>query len=297
MKIAACLGVKDEVELVRAAITHLRAIGIDHIIASDANSTDGTEAILAEFAQQPGFEVCTFDDVNMDDAKEMQATEDVFALARAAGADWLLFCDADEFPMPQTGNLRDVAALSRADAIIIPRFNIPLMTEGLGLVIKQGLWMADQVLVYAPNEDRVVTQSRVRTDSDAPWIASIPGPKLLARTAKITSTAEAHHNIVAADGARVVTEVPGDLFIAHVPFSTADRFARKVDNIRRLVAESGAGWAPDSAWHWRRWLDNIDTRGGVAGEMARNTVTQAQVAELWNAGVIKSAQQVWDRRV
>ena len=297
MKIAACLGVKDEVDLVRAAIDHLRAIGVDHIIASDAHSTDGTEVILASYAKGPGFEVAAFDDMTMDAAEEAAATADIFDRARAAGADWLLFCDADEFPMPRGGQLRSVAALARADALIVPRFNVPLLDDGPRLPHGPAVQWADQILVYAPDEDRSKTQARVRQDSAAPWIASVPGPKLMARTAKVSSTAEAHHDIVARDGGKVITEVPRDLFIAHVPFSTASRFERKVKNIRAVVAANGTDWGPDSAWHWRRWLDNVDSRGGVEGEMARNLVSAAELAELRRLGVVKSAGQVWDRQI
>lgn len=296
MKIAACLGVKDEVELIRAAIGHLRAIGVDYIIASDAHSTDGTEVILAEHAKGPGFEVAAFDDMTMNAAEEEAATADIFDRARAAGADWLLFCDADEFPMPRGGRLHKVAALARADALIVPRFNVPLLESGPRLPHGPPALWPDQVLVYAPDEDRSQTQSRVRQDCGAPWIASVPGPKLMARTAKVSSTAEAHHDIVALDGGKVITEVPVDLFIAHVPFSTASRFERKVQNIRTVVTANGTAWGPDSAWHWRRWLDNVDSRGGVAGEMARNLVTDAQLADLRRMGIVKSAGQVWDRR-
>jgi hypothetical protein len=40
------LGVKDEVELIAASVTHLRSIGVDLIIAFDEGSTDGTLEIL-----------------------------------------------------------------------------------------------------------------------------------------------------------------------------------------------------------------------------------------------------------
>ena len=46
MTIAAILGVKDEVELIEASITHLRQIGVDYITVSDYGSTDGTLDVL-----------------------------------------------------------------------------------------------------------------------------------------------------------------------------------------------------------------------------------------------------------
>jgi hypothetical protein len=295
LKIAACLGVKDEVELIRAAVDHLRSIGVDHIIASDANSTDGTEVILAEMAKGPGFEVALFEDLHATDATEEAATAYIFARARAIGADWLLFCDADEFALPKTGQLRDVAALAGADALIIPRYNLPLLQSGLRLPQSGPKSQPQNILVYAPDEAGIATQSRVRTNNDAPWIAAIPSPKLMVRPDRIRSTAEAHHNIIAADGERVTTAVPKDLFIAHAPFSTVGRFARKIANIRILVEANGDQWGPNSAWHWKRWLENVDHRGGGAAELARNLVTPSELAELRRLGIIKTAVEVWDR--
>jgi hypothetical protein len=294
VKIAACLGVKDEVSLVRAAIDHLRAIGVDHIIASDAYSTDGTEVILAEFAKGPDFDLTHFDDRATAATDEEAVTIEMFDRSRAVGADWLLFCDADEFPMPRGGSLRGVAGLSTADALIVPRFNVPLLPTGPTLPLGALHLRPEDLLVYAPDENRASTQSRVRQDNTKPWIASVPGPKVMARTSTIKTLAEGHHNIVAADGGAVITQVPADLFIAHLPFSTVERFAHKVANIRAVVEATGETWGPDSAWHWHRWLKNIDEMGGVAGEMERNTISPTLLAELRQSGVVRSAPEVWD---
>jgi hypothetical protein len=70
MTIAACLGVKDEVDLIGPAIAHLRRIGVSHIFASDAGSTDGTETILAKMAQSGDLDHLPFDDRSLDAAGE-----------------------------------------------------------------------------------------------------------------------------------------------------------------------------------------------------------------------------------
>ena len=77
MKIAACLGVKDEIEMIRPVIENLRAIGVDHIIASDAHSTDGTSDILAELARGPDFEHVFFDDRISEPEHEAAADADI----------------------------------------------------------------------------------------------------------------------------------------------------------------------------------------------------------------------------
>ena len=49
MRIAAHIGVKDEVELIERVINHLQAIGIDVFVICDMYSTDGTSEILEKY--------------------------------------------------------------------------------------------------------------------------------------------------------------------------------------------------------------------------------------------------------
>ena len=58
LRIAAYLGVKDEVELIERSIEHLRAIGVDYIMACDMSSTDGTAELLEKY-RAPDFSILT----------------------------------------------------------------------------------------------------------------------------------------------------------------------------------------------------------------------------------------------
>ena len=296
MKIAAYVGSKDEAELIRPMLANLRDIGVDHIIASDAGSQDGTAEILMDFARVPGFDYMPYDDMNLDPDHEVRATQDIITRAEQAGAEWLLFLDADEFPLPKGGLLRDVAGLHTADALVIDRYNVPLLASGPAIDLPLGATSRADVLLYAPSEARPVTQSRVRGDADAPWIAAIPAPKLMMRLNRGLFPREGQHGVTAPDGTTPVVSTPRDLIIAHVPFSTAARFARKMANVEAIYTATGHHWGPDSAWHWRRWMDNIAERGGVSGEIARNRVTAEELAALRQAGVVRSAAEVWGRR-
>lgn len=55
MRIAASLSVKDEVERIETSIAHLRAIGVDVIVACDMGSTDGTLDILERYRSDGDF--------------------------------------------------------------------------------------------------------------------------------------------------------------------------------------------------------------------------------------------------
>ena len=290
MKIAAVLGVKDEFELIRPAIAHLRAIGVDHIIAIDSGSTDGTAEVLAAQAQGQDFDLMFFDDTVYDDGDaERRSTAEAMERARRAQADWVLFCDADEFWLPATGRLKDTSELARAEALSVARFNVPLLTEGVAIRFPVSADCYSDILLYAPDEGQEATKARVRQDANAPWIAAIPAEKVMLRPDKVRNTGPGHHTAKAAAGQDISIARPQDLLIAHVPFTTEARFGRKVANIAAAVAASGQEWSANSAWHWRRWLEIMERDGGVADEMARNTVPASEIAALRHAGVVKSA--------
>ncbi len=290
MKIAACLGVKDEIELIRPVIAHLRRIGVDHIFASDAGSTDGTESVLAELARNGGLDHLPFDDRTLTAADEDALTEDIMARARAIGADWLMFVDADEFPLPRGGRLDLLPGLEHADVLVVPRYNVVVRASGAAFALNDPFTAPEAILVHLPAENRHAVTARLRADPEAAWIMGLPAPKVMVRPDRVHTTAEGHHN---AGGDDLRTATPQGFFIAHLPFTTTTRFARKIDNIRRSIAATGTDWPQDSAWHWRRWLDNVDNRGGIAGEMARNLVTEAQLALLRDAGLVRSAVDLW----
>jgi hypothetical protein len=289
--IAACLGVKDEIDLIRPAIAHLHRIGVTHIFASDANSTDGTETVLAELARQAGFDHLPFDDRGMDAAGEDALTADIMDRARHIRADWLIFVDADEFPLPRGGRLDTHPALAEADILVLERYNVVVRATGAALPLTDPMATPDEILLHVPAENRHAVTTRLRADPEAAWIMGQPAPKVMLRPNRVHSIAEGQHDAGADPSLRRLS--PPDLFIAHLPFTTEGRFARKIANIRASVAASGDAWGPDSAWHWKRWLDNIDRRGGIAGEMARNLVTEDQLAVLRAEGLVRSAPDLW----
>lgn len=291
MTIAACLGIKDEIDLIRPAIAHLRRIGVTHIFASDANSSDGTETVLAQMAREGGLDHLPFDDRGLDAAGEEALTADIMDRARHLRADWLLFVDADEFPLPRGGRLDTHPALAGADVLVLQRYNVVVRATGAALPLPDPLAAPDQILLHVPAENRHAVTTRLRADPEAAWIMGQPAPKVMLRPDRVLTTAEGHHDAPSDPSLR--RGAPSGLFIAHLPFTTEARFARKITNIRAALAAAGTAWPPDSAWHWRRWLDNIDRRGGVAGEMARNLVTEEQLATLRREGLVQTAPDLW----
>ena len=126
--ITAHLGVKDEVELIEPCIDHLRAIGVDLIIACDMGSTDGTYEILEKHRSDDG--LWAYRVTELDPDTEETWTRAAMALIKSAKADWAFFLDADEFWIPASGCLKQCRALAEADALSVPRYSIPLAPGG-----------------------------------------------------------------------------------------------------------------------------------------------------------------------
>ena len=105
----------------------------------------------------------------------------------------------------------------------------------------------DEVLVYvdaAPD-----WRAHLEANSTTPWSSGVPMPR--SSPGLIEGFAAGMHDVLGRPDLRRTTA--RDTLIAHLPFTTFERFARKVVNIRevhRYHEEYATGRA---GWHWLRW--------------------------------------------
>lgn len=288
MKIAAVVGVKDEIELIEHTIDHLHAIGVDHIIACDMNSSDGTYEVLEARRSDDNFWLFRLDDQLADDFQTW--TRANVALVKSSRADWAIFLDADEFWLPAFGSLKDCASLDGADVLMVDRFNIPLG--------ENGPLMPDQftperypelLLTCEPIDDLRI---HMQENPYANWIRAKAESKVMARPERIGRLVLGAHDVIAADSAPLRRHRPNELIIAHLPFTTRSRFIRKVDNIRQVFRVHDRSFGEVTAWHWRRWLTLAD-QGCLDGEFDRTAFDAATVTALRAQGVIRSAAEIF----
>jgi glycosyltransferase involved in cell wall biosynthesis len=288
LRIAANLGIKDEVELIEQAIAHLRRIGVDLIIACDNGSTDGTVEILDRYRCEETFWVAQFDDLEPIDIWLQRNVE----LVKKAEADWIIFLDVDEFWLPASGNLKECADLADADVLTVDRFNVPLSQAGVVPVDFVPEKYDELLLIADPIRD---FRTRLKEDDSLPWIMSPRGRKVMARPKLIAGLHVGMHDIVPSDSTSLRRCTPKDLLIAHLPFTTWTRFERKIRNVRRVFAVHDAYFGPDLAWHWRRWLA-VDDRGQLQDEFDHQIFDAEEMAEFRRTGVIRSAAELFRQR-
>jgi hypothetical protein len=288
--IAAFVGVKDEVEIIAASIAHLRHIGVDHIIVSDAGSTDGTLDVLAA-ERRAGDLVVTHQDPGeiVDYATE---SDRAVALARESGADWVVFMDADEFWIPATGSLKDCRHLHDADVILADRFNVVVTPRHLLMPTSLTPRTYDRLRLFTRQVDDFRTY--LEHHPQTPFVTVRPGPKVMARPSVTAAIAPGGHD-VGSRGTAVRRVTATDLIVAHVPFSTPDRFVRKVANIRQELQHHPGYFAGRCAWHWRRWAE-MTAPGAIDAEFARQISDDRALAGWCRDGLVRSAAELLAER-
>lgn len=288
-RIAGYVGVKDEVELVAPVIEHHRMIGFDLLVFCDANSTDGTLDILESYRADDDIRVMQIKDPDHPDYFFPDALE----LMRRAGIDWVVSLDADEFCIPQSGDIKECIR-EELDLLYIERFNVPLGPAGPrmpDLLVPESY---DELLLLA--EAIPDFHTYLRRHPETPWIRGMDAPKAMARPARVRTVGEGGHDIIAGDREPLRWARPADLLIAHLPLTTLERFSRKVDNIRRFLAAhdaKGSNFAiPGTTPHWRRWIE-LAAAGLLGEEFAHSVFDDETIARLRQQKVIRSAAEIF----
>jgi hypothetical protein len=289
VRIAALLSVKDEIELIERSIAHLRAIGVDLTIAVDMYSTDGTAELLRERSSDDDLWFVQMSDRAGQEAWNRRYLE----LAREADADWVMFLDGDELPVPASGSLKDCASLDGADVLEIDRFNVPLTPDGPAIPDHLVPSTYQNLLLLVAT---MPFQKSVRRKPDLPWIRTKVFSRIMVRPGTIAGVGIAAHRAVPAGEAPLHLSTPADLLIAHLPFTTRRRFRRKVENVRALLAVHDELFGKWKALHWRRWVALAD-RGALDEEFDRMIFDGETIAELRDRQEVRSAAALFDQRI
>jgi hypothetical protein len=125
MRLVMTLLVRDEADIIDEQISFHLAAGVDFIVATDHDSTDGTAEVLDQYAQRNVLHVCR------ELGGEKRQSEWVTRMARLAAteyeADWVINSDADEFWWPRGGTLKDVLAAIPGDYGVVHTFAQPFL--------------------------------------------------------------------------------------------------------------------------------------------------------------------------
>lgn len=286
MIVAANIGVRDEVELIEPHLRHLQALGVDRIVVADTGSVDGTLEVLERWESTGDIDLLRIDQSDASAAFHFAARVLEYTLQRHA-PDWVLFGDADEFPIPRTGDLRGLLQASDVDLLQVPRLNVAAGPDGPWWASDLGpAGHAELQLIVRPRQD---PRRHLQDHPDAAWILGAVQPKVIARPVALRAGLIMGAHAAVAQGLRQV-DAGADLLLAHVAVSSRDRFLQKMANIDDVFRRAGHLYKGAQAWHWRRWHD-LWQRGEAEAEYERQLFDAPRLAALRSEGVVASAAE------
>ena len=108
--------VKNEEQMLAQQIEFHHALGVDHFIVTDNNSTDGTPDIIRRY-QDKGWVVDVIEE-HATDYEQKAWVDRMVELARAKHhADWIINADADEFWLPACGSFPELLQATHANVL------------------------------------------------------------------------------------------------------------------------------------------------------------------------------------
>jgi hypothetical protein len=276
----------DDASLLRRCIAHHLGIGVDAIFVSLNVDDSESTAVLAEFAH-----------ANVHAARLETFASDEFdyftAALRAAmtrfTADWVLFVDTDEYWIPASGSIRGTAGLGLTDLYSVARFNVPPVRARDGAVREPGA--LDPATTLLIRERHVMDTEFLERHPGIPFVAAKIGPKIMVRPELVETVAVGAHDFTP-HTEDVRTTTPPDLLIVHLPFTTASRFHRKIEAVRRMLERHADRYTGSLAWHWRRWVALADA-GRAGEEFAAQLFDEADLPELLARGTLATPNQMF----
>ena len=233
--------VRNEVDLIRVNLLHHLASGVDHLLVADNGSTDGTFAVLEEFAATRRVHVISR-------PGPFHQAETATELAREAflrGARWVLPIDADEFWHVPTGHLRDILDdAGEAGALEVEVVNFVQRREQEELEPRALLTMTRRVpqpVGAAAEADVLVESGRIA------YVECCYSPKHIARGSIGLQVAQGNHRVGGVSGTiRKTTAIR----CLHAPLRARAGLLQKLDP-GRPVKEISRYLEP--CFHLRRW--------------------------------------------
>jgi glycosyltransferase involved in cell wall biosynthesis len=132
MRLIMTLLVRNEEDIIRENLEFHLSQGVDHVIVTDNNSTDGTVEVLQQY-EGDGRVTVLFE--HRDDHSQGRWVTRMARLAVCEyGADWLINNDADEFWWPRRGTLKSTLEAMPAEVgvLAVGRSNFPPVAEESG---------------------------------------------------------------------------------------------------------------------------------------------------------------------
>jgi hypothetical protein len=288
MNFCAIIGHADEPDMLERCIAHHLKIGVERIFVSLNLDDPASAAVTTRFGEGViGRHVADFA------ADPFEFFTAAIAAAREwAQPDWVMLVDTDEFWLPRSADIHATANLEHSDLVTVERYNAPSIKTAGSLIAWPEVIDLSVPIFGAPEIS--VHAFETNPASNPPWITTKVMPKIMVRPELVERVERGAHAVV---GKRAMRITAGhDLLVVHLPFTTRDRFVRKIEAIRQRLRLYGHRFPPGAAFHWKRWLE-VDAEQLIDQEFDRQIVDASEVEVLMRGQILTTPAQLFERRL
>lgn len=285
VRFAAIIGHADDPKLLMSCIAHHLRIGVERIFVSLNEFDPANEEVLLAFAADDRVRAQRLDTFATDTFEFFTAA--LVAMREWCAPEWVLFLDTDEFWIPAQGRINRLQGLDRHDLLEVPRFNAPVVATANGISANLPPSKASLIFGNPPGTHASVGGSNI------PWIQTRVGPKIMVRPELVERIERGAHSASPLNSPFHV-HTPLDILILHVPFTSRERFAKKITAIRNRLNLYGSRFGPGQAAHWREWM-LLDTQEAIEKEFNRQVIDIADVDHFIAEGILTTPADLFKR--
>lgn len=274
-KLIMTLLVKNEVDIIKDNIDFHLSHGVDFIIATDNNSTDGTRDILSEYEKEGKLLLI---DEKGDDKSQAKWNNKMARIAiDQYKADAIFHCDADEMWYPISGDLKNEIFNSNNDVLIADIVNICLEDKG-------GQEKFPDDAVFAVINPIISNNYENETKDKNLFLFKYPS-KLIFKTDKgLLEVGQGNHNIENKTD-NIIQNQSQDIIILHFPIRGKKNFLDRVLKNGKAV-EKNKLLKPGQSFHVLRWYESLKN-GTIEEEYNRIVISKEESIKLKEQGIIE----------